>query len=67
MKDANSAANSALVMRRVLLNQVDELIKPEEVLSRDTVVPWNKLGSLERQCDLLEKLIKEIKSSKFNE
>ena len=67
MKTETTAKNSALVMRRVLLDQVEKLVKPEEVLNKTSKVPWRVLGSLERQCDLLEKLIEEIKSTNDSE
>ena len=57
----SSALVAARIMRRQLLDKCEAIAKKEEGQTMNpTSVHWKDVGSLERQCDLLEKLLKEL-------
>ena len=51
----------AKIVRKQLIEKVQQRIKDDEELSLKTaLVQWSTVGSIERQCDLLERLLKEL-------
>ncbi len=55
------ALTQSKIVRKQLNEKVQKLIKDDEDLSLKTaLVQWSTIGSIERQCDLLERLLKEL-------
>lgn len=53
----------AKIVRKQLHEKVREKIEEDERLSLKTgLIQWSSIGSIERQCDLLERLLKELTS-----
>lgn len=52
------AMTSARVYRRELLDKAKKLIEEDEALHRKVIdIDWQALGTIERQCDLLQQLL----------
>jgi len=57
------ALTQAKIVRKQLIEKVQLKITEDEKLSLATsLVQWSDVGSIERQCDLLERLLKELTS-----
>ena len=55
------ALKQTKVQRRYLLNQIIKSIEADETRDKfDKLVPWSEIGSIERQCDMLKKLLNEL-------
>jgi len=57
------ALTQAKIVRKQLHEQVRKKIEDDEQLSLKTaLIQWSSVGSIERQCDLLKRLLKELTS-----
>ena len=63
IRDYNRALNAARVFRRTKLNTLLELIKLDESeFRKPAAVSWGLLGTIERQCELIDQMIEDLKS-----
>lgn len=50
---------AAMIFRRQLLNKIIETVEQQEQTNKNSM-SWADVGSVERQCDYMEKIIKEL-------
>ena len=59
------ALKNAKIRRHLLLESVGKLIKEDEHLKASpNIISWSEIGSIERQCDLIQRLQQEVEKQR---